>query len=1169
MCSLAKRKTVATCARGLSAVLLTASFFGCDAPLDTSRTVEPYGSFGEVLYREACQRVAYLGQLADRDAGKRDTVDVSGALGRAVCVDGAAPPMDAPAKLQAMPGEKSAIVANADTVLPKGILDDMEGFLEAILPLADDGTTDRAVSSVGTLLGNMRDDPAFTDALARMAARDGYRPTKTAGGLVRSLVGYPAIDDFLGNVLGLVAKGGTAETEWKQLLTALSLELKSAQPLADPTDPERNLRLARDVLFTGHPELGSGTLLPLVARDYRGIALANSYPSGGLVAPFVDADGDGLADVDSAGRYVDEAGNPLTVQSPFPIAGAADSGARDGFDRALASDGQTPLYAYFDLDQTALAGLVREGQNLFDPSKDTLLGLAYGAGALLGPRKTQNKIYKDPATGRSSALLYQGYDTSSAALLDLAHAFVQVLGDPAAPDTLQATFTLLDYYESEASRAVAAMLDTSDRGKRHPEAAIPADSTLFDELVPVIVRVLRVPGLARDLLVAMQDPRVRGLAPMIARLMTARDQIDFYHSAAPGYPLVGNLDSPDPVDRNQPDQEYNRSLMQRVTHLVHDANGARFCNKANAVVKDPFIGIILKTYPTPCTLFDIEDLALFYLLNMASDSVRTDAVRYPTAYLGANFCEHIEQSARDLMNLPLVGPEDDYLEGQYGTDITGFRCFPTPKALNRALFLLPEEQSAFMQDSTEPVLTVDGERFIDVHAKSIFAWETKLPNNPSGRSGDTFYDAVRPLIDAFAKHEECDVYDTSIGGCGGSGTRHNAAKIFLDLLSVLHEHWPSPQATVGGYPFQSQSRDFALFAHTDDLHSYEPLLADVLGQSDLVPSTIDLAPVLTSFTVDGSNFGASGLDTILATASYVFDPAWAPPGLAYRDGSTIAFASDGSSVGQVTPFYLMADAFSAKRRALAQAPTAQADAWRNATSTLVDQMLTVDNTGAYYQLHNRHMHAITLIVLDFLRSRVLSHQNAGDIDDWSHTRLTQDLTDALGGPTFAALTDFANKVEGDPAARTKLYQLLSYLTDEANNQIGFQTVITALADGLQAFLDDPDSVPIAHLLGATLDPDRGPLDAQLTFLKKSRDADTKKMLITVLKNLYHQRGDGGYAASDVADIVANLNRVTPGKTGALDGPDYKVLFSELHDFFIDEQHGFTRFVQIVKTRGPY
>src|SRR5262245_20822296 len=228
-------------------VLATASVVGCDQ-LDTSRTVQPYGTFGEIVYRESCQRVAYTGQLAQKSAGQIQTVDVSGQLGRSVCVDNMPPPASAPVKLATIVQQKATLVAVVDKILPKDFLDTLENFLEQLLPLSDDGTMEPAISSLGHLLDTMAKDPDFSPALARLALRVGYRPTKTAAGLVRTVVNYPNIDLFIGKTLGLIAKGGTAENEWQQLLTAGSMALRNAQPVANPGDPERTLRLALNLM---------------------------------------------------------------------------------------------------------------------------------------------------------------------------------------------------------------------------------------------------------------------------------------------------------------------------------------------------------------------------------------------------------------------------------------------------------------------------------------------------------------------------------------------------------------------------------------------------------------------------------------------------------------------------------------------------------------------------------------------------------------------------------------------------------------------------------------------------------------------------------------------------------------------------------------------------------
>jgi len=1146
------------------ATVVAALSAGCNDDLNTQNTIEPYTSFGGIIYREGCQRVAYAGQLQQKQAGLRDTVDVSGSLGRAVCVDGNAPPGDSPDKLKAIVGQKDLLIATVDLILPKDFLNTLEGFLEALAPLADDDTMPKAISSLGNLLDIMYKDPDFAAALARLANRVGYRPTYTAAGLVHTIVNYPGIDAFLTKTLGLIAPGGTAETEFKQLNHALSMEMRSSVPVANPADPERTLRVALNLLLSTHPDLKSNTPLPLTQRDYRGLAMAAAQ-GGTVVPPFVDVNPkDGLADVDGMGHYVDANGKPIDVPTPFAEAGATDTAPRDGQGRALSAPTSTSLlYQYLDLDGTVIGGLNREAITLMDPVKDTSLGLVFGASALLGPRTTQTKVYMDPAGGMLGALSFQGFDTNQSAALDLLHAFIQLLGDPNIQPTLETASTLLTQFESPASRAIGAMLDASDRGKMHPEAMVNPASNLYDDLMPTVVRVLRVPGLAQDVLKALEDPRMKAFAPMIARLMAANDQIDFDHtmcgSPPCAYPLTNNLAAPTAVNRAIPDTDYNRSLMQRIAHLIHDSNGVQFCNKDKAAFT-----FILPFGPyAKCGLFKIDDLALFYVLNMASDSIRTDKTNHPSAYYTSNFCENIQDGT--VKAAALGGLAN--LESQTG--IQGFKCAPTPHALNRALFLRQDEKSSFMAGTTDDIVDSDGDKFIEVHDKSIFAWETPLVGHPEAAD---FYAAVQPLVDAFAKHDECIARDAATNNCTKT---QNAAKIFVDLFAQLHTHYGSPQSSFFGRTYQSSSPTAPHYAQLDNVVSYEPLLAEVLGQADLVPAIIALAPTLNSVNTDGTPAGGAGIpmrNALVAAAQYLLDPVNAAANkIAYRDGSTTTVMSDGKTpVARATPYYLLADAFAHKRAALAAGTAQQSTSWKASTSALIDQMLTVEklSSGAY-QLKNRRMHAITLNIVDWLRGRLDTHAMAGDLSEWTHKTLTQDLTDTLGGPVFAALSDFVAKVEGDPDARTQLYGLLSYLVDEVNHDTAFQTSLITLADQVQMFMDDPNLVPVAHVMGSAMDPSNDTLDNQLTLVKKSHDVDTQRALLTVLRNLYNQNAKGGYPASDLADVLSELNRAHPGHGGPLDAGDYKSILGEVRDFLLDDQRGFTRFLNIVKARGPH
>lgn len=1135
--------------RFLVSVGLVASLIGCDQPLDTTRKGEPYGTFGETVYRESCQRVAYTGQLAQQKAGQIQTVDVSGSLGRSVCVGGAPPPANAPAKLSTIVAQKAALVSTVDAVAPHDFLDTLEHFMEQLLPLTDDGTMERAIASLGDLLGRMGADPDFGPALARLAIRNGYRPTKVAAGLVHTIVNYPGIDDFLGKTLSLIAPGGSAETEWKQLLTAGSMAMSTAQPVANPGDSQRTLRLALNLMTSTHPDLATGSTRPLVTRDYRGLAMAATDANGKVIAPFVDANNDGLADVDSMGHFIDAKGNPLAVPSPFPDLGATDSARRDAQGRALAAaTGTQTLYKYLDLDGTVFGGLARESLDIMDPTKDTALGLVYGAGALLGPRKTQTQLYMDSAGGMLGSLTYNGFDTTQSSVLDLVHAFVQLLGDPNADQSFLATSTLLSKYESPTARLIGAMLDASDRGKKHPEAMVPATSVLYDDMMPLINRILAVPGLADDLMLALEDPRMKDLAPMIARLMTSNNQIDFDHANGPAYALTSNLDAVSPVDRTKADVDYNRSLMQRIAHLIHDANGVKFCNKDNATA----LGFTF----AKCQMFEIDDLALFYILNMQTDASSASG----SAKSGADFCGHLTTT-----NPLFTGGCSTLIGSMVG--ISGFGQFPKPAALNRSLFLKRGvDNNSFLNNTTDDLTCVDGDKFIDAHDKSIFAWEAPMVNAPSGNANATFYTAIAPLVDAFAKHDECVKRDPTTMNCMAT---QNAAKILVDLFAMLHTHWTSPQGSYFGHKYQASSATMPRFSYPDNVVSYEPLLAEVLGQGDLMPALLALAPTLNTMTVDGNPASQPARPVLIATAKYLM-MFGAAKGLAYRNGSTTTVRSDGMTpVPKITPYYMIADAYAGKRAALAAAG-AQGDAWKNATSSLVDQMLTVQkNTNGTWQFRNRRFRAVSLLLINFLRGRIQAHTKAGDIDTWVHQTLTQDMTDTLGGATFAAATDFVGKVEADAAARTQLYQLLQYLVNEANNDLVFQTALTTLADQVQMFLDDPDLVPVAHVMGAAMDPQKGAVDAQLTLMNKAHAADTNKALLTILRNLYRQGADGVYPASTLADVLSELNRAAPGQGGPLSGDDYKSILHEAQGFLIDDQRGFTRFLQIVKARGPH
>ena len=1142
----------------------------CDADLDTTRSTTPRGTIGEVIYAETCQRVAYTSQVDEHNAGTRDLVDVSGQSFADVCLNNGDPPDNPPAQIPALVSVRSLIVAAVNVILPEALLTPLENFLEALVALYDDDTMSDVMKKTATLLNSMASDPGFASAVARTQSRAGYRAPALSGGIAPSVMRYPQLDAMLGTTLDLIHDPGTdgspagiANTEFHALLDATSMELQGAAAVASPSAADRTLALAVQLLLTPTLDNGDGTARPAVLRDWRGMAQLDA----GVVAPFVDKDGDGLPDIDANGNFVDKNGKKLDIARPFaPLAG--DTAKRDAQGRLTDAKGNF-IYGYVDLDPSMLAAVLRETPPLLDPAKDTVFGLAWGAGALLGARVPQTRSYT--VGGKSVAYKYNGYDTTDSALLDMFYAFVQILGDMNAEDVLTIGKTLLTTYESPTARVIAAMFDANDRGKAHAEATIPATSDIFDELVPIVVRALRVPGLMADLMDAMTDPHVKGLAAMFAAQMTNNTQFILdQNSQAAGGAWTS------PVDRTQPDSDYNRSIMQRMAHLIHDANNVKMCNKPGAT-----LGLCGLTVPfvsfDACNLFEIDDLALFYVLSMADPSVTTSSSakssRYATTYSKVSFREQLTSGVVQSL-MPDSGFTDSILGSSCGTNISGFGRFPTSAALNRVLFIDQSHQSDFINGTMDPTRCSDGDRFIDAHNNTIFGWEKPIPSNPSGFANDSFYDAVRPVVTAFAKHDECLSYNDA-GVCVKA---QNAAKIFVDMMSLLHEHWASMQSTVGGKQYQSTSPHAPRYSTGDGVVTYEPLIAEILGQADLVPAVLALAPTLNTMTIDGTSSTAKARPVLLSSASYLLDPK-AQGSLTYRDGSTsTATMSDGTTpAGHVTPYYLIADAFAKKRAQLAAAPGAQAGSWKGATSTLVDLLFTVDNNNGTRQLHNRHMHGVTIVLVDFIKDRLTAHTQAGDLDMWLSTTLVKNLADTLSGPAPAALIDFTAKLETQPKALTQLYSLLNYLVG-GTGDAQFSVLLATTADLLQAMLDDKNLVPIAHSAGAAVDRTNGVVDAQLSLLNRSRAFDPncpaqggkQCTLTTVLANLYANRGAKAQPPiSDLADSIGEVNRTSPGAGLNVDytAADYVSILKTTADFLTSESDGFLRFVDIVKCRN--
>jgi hypothetical protein len=1104
---------------------------GCREPIDTTRTPADTGSFGQTVVTLMCQRIAYLDDLNDGD-GK---TDVRGDLFRDVCRLGLAAPSDAPDTLKALLARYEDLVAAVDVIFPQEFLQTLQTYLTStdFLAIYDDDTATGAVDALIGLLRMLADSDDAMASLERLNVRLGYRPLVPALGAIRAAVNYPALQDLLLAFTQAVTEGGSARGEWLHLIDALGVTLRNTEVSAAPDDPERTANLAVDLLLTEQGLLGTSKTMPLARRDPRGLAT----PQAG--GPFVDTDADGYADVDAVGRFVDDAGQPLVVPQPFQLPVGSDAVPWPDYDeegRPLASAAGPLLYDYVDVDKTVLSALARDGVDLFDPSKGTAMDLMRGASALLGPRISATRTYDNAET-----LEYRGYDLEQSALLDMVYGFLQVLRSPQIDDILALARTLLVDHQPEVARLTEAMIATARVGDAHPEASIPADAPLWDDLIPIIRQVLAQPALVDALLAALARPEVKELGPRFHDYMTYKDRFDIDSDTQA---VVGSFATP--VDRTQIDNAFNRSLWQRLLMLINDSNGAVACNKEGAQVIQ--FGIPVATY-SECEMFRVDNLAVFYLQSIAyakdgqgriiceddgGDFNATQTATTPEgcASFGAGWRPRPKADFNYDWNQGVLSPGlvdglggDGYVEDQAG--IEGMRTHPTPQALNRVLFLDPTP--TFLANIIDPMRDRDGDLFNAQHAGTLPVWEK-----------DGFYDQIRPIVQAFADS--------------------NAEQLFVDFMGVMHKHWATPDSittqtvdpTAPGYVYGSSA------------NSYEPLIADILSQRALVDTLVDIAPTLNAVTANAKPYR-----TIVRQAgSFLVTPL---AGLADRRGNTTSTTSDGRPVPTLSPWQVLADAYAMKQARMA-ASGAEGGAWTDSISEVVDVLLRAQDVPTVgWQFRNPRMRGVSVALIDFLRGRLAQH--SADRTEWLSTDLPVRLEDLLTGPMFAGVADFILSLQAAPETREQLELMLSYLVDELSSDptgdATFRTSVTSAADLLQLAVSDQDIAPLARFAGEAIRQDNGWLDAQLVFVKKAREADQQAALSTMIVHLFDETEPGRTAIGDVIDGISEVHRDAPyvelGQRYTAD--DYRALLRGLADFLDEQKRGLRKFIGIIQDRN--
>jgi hypothetical protein len=814
------------------------------------------------------------------------------------------------------------------------------------------------------------------DALSHMWGRRGYRPFQVGLGVVRPALAYPDLRTLTKTAISLLGPGGSASNELQQVLTVLKQELVTATPTvsplpnlvidaatAQPNRPRSDIEFASALFLTQNDLFAGSPADPpryIALRDRRGFVVpAGNKPGvkGTVPAPFSDLDGDGFADVDPFGRFIDSGGAPVAVELPFAVPEITDPAIPlDQFGRPTKSATQ---FAYLDSGRTVVGGLAHHLIPLVDPTvlaqgdpnayqkeHETLMYALGGAYLLFGGR--EQATYDYAAEGpKGGKVTYSRFRADDSPLPDLIHAAGQILADKDSDALLLSLLDLFQNHQQTVARLMGAALRIREISLQHDmlaaqnkeaKAELAYEVPIWDEMAVVLGGITRRPGLLQALLVAMANDVVvtpvanaQHMGDAMSKFAMYKDQLRYNPSGKHYDGSQGGINGPavnltidpngsdtsdprTPVDNSAPKTGKNMSCLQRSLQLIHDANGGPACNKDGATVAAK-LGPISVNWPIfgspygECGLFKFDNLANFYL-----DSL------LPANHPKRAFLKILASDLNGLLSfLGTVGANIDNLL-QESSDITGLTQHPEPYALNRLVFFgasssnypgMPDQDFVnqgkqvddFVSGSIEPISAAwcppDAANKVPTCSAKSGTLRVRDPNTIFLWERFGFTNYLAPVVQALAE-AQCEQ---------GAPTCVQGEQVFGDLIEVLNRHWPAPD-----HGPECSKTDKTIYCSEAGVNHYEPILSEAFV-SDIIPALHEFAKVatqLSKITVQrGPNKGQTwtGAQVLEKMTQILFDPKYAASvKMTDRKGNAGTTWVDGTPQAQVTGFSLFADA---------------------------------------------------------------------------------------------------------------------------------------------------------------------------------------------------------------------------------------------------------------------
>ena len=1066
----------------------TLTITGCLDDITPEREVRNYGSFGTELYN-----IVYDNSLHSETHSSPEFLDT-------------------------FASHRETFIDAVDTSAAEEELDALNQVFIDIVPLYENMLYTGTLRKIAVVLDEFRQNPDAVAGATWLTESPKLLAEPERANPLGLLFEYEDLASITDEMLRLVLRNATGgeRNATNQMLKELSI---ASADLTPDDDPNRFVRRAVDMLLSPSPSYAPGvayTPQMAIKLDRRGWPKLKNAVS----APFVDADGDGLADGNDVGFFTLSNG---ALVAPYESFGTLPDGMSFGADGRLTYQG-APVFDTFDLQQTPIAYLLREGDALL--ADETLDELLRATKALLG---TPQKYFDDDG-------VYEGFPRDSAVVQLMAAVLTTLDHDSVGPN-FEAAIQVLRNDKDIVARLIHDLETLVDIVDETP-SNFSIDNDLIDRLLPEVRILADKPGFLSDLLMAIDEPIVAKIAPCLAELATRKKEFikvaqdsayeACFQTCAATYPIgtfermeciracpIDDILGTDKADHSNPESLENRSLMQRVTHLMWETSETPY----QVAIEQLQVGEVDLTSVAKGfgTIMSFDNLAEAYLLTFTGDLHLIDHLSDTFISLsgligddGSTVAELLSHLVQNMFNLTLsVNPKT--------SEVT--------RLFNRAE-LITQGSNYRMELNTANCRS--GYKCRQVNADTLFAIEAV-----------GLVDALYPIVKVFNDH---------------GMTKHLAR-----IVSIVFEYYTTKDVTyldISGDPLPLTPSDF---------RSLEPVLIRALEETNIVANVGDFGDALLNVQLaDGTKL----TDRFEKFVSYILTP---DPKLKNIRGEASTTDRVGNVIAPLSPAYLYIDGMRELSDYLDEHPKIE-DKLSNSLERVMDITIRtrVDENGSVSFEKPAGIELVASL-LELLHTVYLDKTQDGTRHTWIQDDAIPELLDFVSGRILYAYFRLFDDLDANPSGLEHFRKLVLHLMESGQE---VTTDLPGAAYVMMSFLlEQKNLYAILRAFSSPIDPDRvwttegfaelSFVVTLLTCVDAFNECDPNHAFNHVFKRMFSTRERKRMNLVRLFDIAEDLFRVNPGSPLQRTAQDQKVLLDFAHDLFTDDDRGGERIYGVI------